>query len=105
MLLGLFGISTAAAAVFAVMFGGANGLLTIARGAVPLSLFGAAGYGRLMGRIASPFMVMQSAAPLVMAFVIERASDRRGAGACRGFRGDCARLLRRYSTAGLTPRR
>lgn len=74
-LLGLFGITTAAAAVFAVLFGGANGLLTIARGAVPLSLFGAAGYGRLMGRIASPFMVMQSAAPLVMAFVIERASD------------------------------
>jgi hypothetical protein len=57
------------------MFGMANGLLTIARGAVPLALFGAAGYGHLMGRIAGPFLVMQAIAPLVLAFVAERASD------------------------------
>jgi hypothetical protein len=53
----------------------ANGLITIARGAVPLALFGAAGYGHLMGRIAGPFLVMQAIAPLVLAFVAERASD------------------------------
>ena len=57
------------------MFGAANGLVTITRGAVPLALFGADGYGRLMGRLAGPFLVMQAAAPLVMAFVVERASD------------------------------
>ncbi|MGE5780422.1 MAG: MFS transporter, partial [Hyphomicrobiales bacterium] len=50
-LLALFGLSVPTAAAFAVMFGMANGLLTIARGAVPLALFGAAGYGHLMGRI------------------------------------------------------
>ena len=33
------------------------------------------GYGRLIGRIAGPWLVMQSAAPLVMAFVAERFSD------------------------------
>ena len=71
----LFGISTPLAAAFALMFGGANGLATIARGAVPLALFGASGYGRLMGRLAGPFLVVQSAAPLVMAFVIEKTSD------------------------------
>jgi MFS family permease len=74
-LLALTGISTPVAAVFALMFGGANGLTTIARGAVPLALFGASGYGRLMGRLAAPFLIVQSAAPLVMAFVVERFSD------------------------------
>jgi hypothetical protein len=74
-LLALFGLSAAVAATFAVMFGMANGLITIARGAVPLALFGAAGYGHLMGRIGGPFLVMQAIAPLVLAFVAERASD------------------------------
>lgn len=74
-MLALFGISTVSAAAFALMFGGANGLVTITRGAVPLTLFGAAGYGRLIGRIAGPSLIMQSAAPLIMAFVIERTSD------------------------------
>ena len=63
------------AAAFAVMFGAANGLVTITRGALPLALFGADGYGALMGRISGFWLVMQSAAPLVMAFVAERASD------------------------------
>jgi hypothetical protein len=71
----LSGVSAPAAAAFALMFGGANGLVTITRGAVPLALFGASGYGRLMGRLAGPWLVMQAAAPLVMAFVVERASD------------------------------
>jgi predicted MFS family arabinose efflux permease len=74
-LLALTGISPVTAAVFALMFGGANGLVTIARGAVPLSLFGAGGYGKLMGRLAAPFLLVQSAAPLVMAFVVETMSD------------------------------
>jgi hypothetical protein len=42
---------------------------------VPLALFGASGYGRLMGRLAGPFLLMQAAAPLVMAFAVERLSD------------------------------
>jgi len=74
-LLALLGISAPLAAVFALLFGAANGLITIARGALPLALFGAEGYGRLIGRISGPWLVMQSAAPLVMAFVAEHASD------------------------------
>ena len=50
-MLALFG-SRAGRGAFALMFGVANGLITIARGAVPLALFGAAGYGRMVGRIA-----------------------------------------------------
>jgi hypothetical protein len=68
-----FAVTTAAA--FALMFGGANGLITITRGAVPLALFGPHGYGRLIGRLAGPFQIMQAAAPLMMAFVVERFSD------------------------------
>jgi hypothetical protein len=74
-MLALFGISAPTAAAFALMFGAANGLVTIARGAVPLALFGAAGYGRLIGRIAGPSLLMQAAAPLMLALVAERVSD------------------------------
>jgi predicted MFS family arabinose efflux permease len=74
-LMAVLGISAPVAAAFAVMFGAANGLITITRGALPLALFGAEGYGALMGRISGFWLVMQSAAPLVMAFVAERTSD------------------------------
>ena len=74
-LIALFGLTVAAAASFAVMFGMANGLLTIARGAVPLALFGAAGYGHIVGRIGGPYLAMQAIAPFVLAFVAERVSD------------------------------
>ena len=84
-MLAVFGISTAAAAAFALMFGGANGLVTITRGAVPLALFGASGYGRLMGRLAGPWLLMQAAAPLVMAFVVDRASDAAALALAAGF--------------------
>jgi MFS family permease len=74
-MLGAFGLSTVVATAFVIMMGLANGLVTIARGAVPLALFGAAGYGRMIGRIARPSLVVQASAPLVVAFVAERTSD------------------------------
>jgi len=75
-LMALAGLSFAVAAAFMVMFGMANGLITIARGTLPLVLFGASGYGALIGRIAGPFLVMQAIAPLVLALVAEHGSDR-----------------------------
>jgi hypothetical protein len=74
-LLALLKFSVALALTFAVLFGIANGLITITRGAVPLALFGPVGYGRLVGRIAGPSLVMQALAPVVLALVIERSSD------------------------------
>jgi hypothetical protein len=74
-LLAFAGVSTPVAAAFAIMFGTANGLVTIARGTVPLALFGATGYGALMGRIAGPSLVLQAIAPFVLALVAERVSD------------------------------
>jgi hypothetical protein len=74
-MLAAFGLSTTVAIAFAIMFGAANGLVTITRGTVPLALFGPIGYGRLIGRIAGPSLIMQALAPLVLAFVAERTSD------------------------------
>jgi len=73
--LALLPFSAASAAIFAVMFGMANGLLTIARGTVPLALFGASGYGRLVGRIGGPFLVVQALAPVIVTTVAEHTSD------------------------------
>ncbi len=101
----LFGLSAPVAAAFALMFGGANGLITITRGALPLALFGAAGYGRLIGRLAGPFLLMQAAAPLVMAFVVDRASDPARARARRRLRRRRARLLYRDPQARLSKHR
>ncbi len=77
-LLALLPFSAAMAAMFAVMYGMANGLLTIARGTVPLALFGASGYGRLVGRIGGPFLVVQALAPVVVTYVADRVSDAAG---------------------------
>jgi MFS family permease len=74
-LLAAFGVPAPVAAGFAILFGIANGLLTISRGTVPLTLFGASGFGSIIGRIAGPSLVLQAAAPLVIAFAAERASD------------------------------
>ena len=74
-LIAIFGLSAVTAGIFMVMFGMANGLITIARGTVPLALFGASGYGALIGRIAGPFLVMQAVAPLALAAIAERTTD------------------------------
>jgi MFS family permease len=97
-MLALLGISAPVAAAFALLFGGANGLVTITRGAVPLALFGASGYGRLVGRLAGPFLLVQAAAPLVMAFVVDRASDPAALALAAGFASAalvCFILIRR----------
>jgi dipeptide/tripeptide permease len=74
-LLAIAGISAPTAALFYIMFGASNGLVTIARGAVPLALFGPLGFGAVVGRLARPWLAMQAAAPLVLAVVAERVSD------------------------------
>ena len=60
-------------------------MVTIARGAVPLALFGPAGYGRIVGRIARPSLIITALAPLAMAFVAERTSDPVALGVAAGF--------------------
>ncbi len=97
-LLLLLPFSAAVGAAFAVMYGMANGLMTIARGTVPLSLFGAKGFGQLVGRIGGPFLVVQAVAPVCMSYVAESASDTAGlvlAGAFAAAALTCFALIRR----------
>jgi MFS family permease len=97
-MLWLFGLSTPIAFAFAIMFGIANGLITIARGAVPLAMFGAVGYGSIIGRIAGPALIVTSIAPVVVAFIAERASDPVALAAVAAFGGlslVCFMLVRR----------
>jgi len=61
-----------AAAAFAVLHGGGNGLLTIARGTLPLALFGPSGYGRRVGIIIAPARVTTAAAPLLFGLMMSR---------------------------------
>jgi hypothetical protein len=46
-------------------YGGGIGLESIARGTLPLALFGASGYATLMGRLAMPSLLAQAAAPWI----------------------------------------
>lgn len=53
-------------------YGGGIGLESIARGTVPLALFGAEGYAALMGKLALPSLLLQAAAPSLGAVLIHR---------------------------------
>jgi hypothetical protein len=53
-------------------YGAGIGLESIARGTLPLALFGASGYATLMGGLAMPSLFAQAAAPWVGALLLER---------------------------------
>jgi MFS family permease len=57
---------------FTLVMGASQGVLTIVRGAVPLALFGAAGYGAVLGVIATPVLVVNAASPTVFAWIVDR---------------------------------
>lgn len=65
------GFSVYAALVFALIYGASNGLVTIAKGAVPLSLFGRKGYGEMLGLLTAPALYLNAAAPLGFAVLLE----------------------------------
>ena len=69
-LFALLGFSWPAAIVFAVLYGASNGLVTIAKGAVPLMLFGTRGYGEVLGVISAPNLILNAAAPLLFALLL-----------------------------------
>jgi hypothetical protein len=57
---------------FTLLMGASQGVITIVRGAVPLALFGATGYGAVLGVIATPVLVVNAAAPTVFAWIVDR---------------------------------
>ena len=66
MLIGAPGV----AAVGIVLYGSGSGIRSIARGTVPLALFGREGYAILMGRIAMPTLIAQAASPAIGAWLL-----------------------------------
>jgi predicted MFS family arabinose efflux permease len=66
MLVGAPGVAAAGI----VLYGAGSGIRSIARGTVPLALFGKEGYAILMGRIAMPTLVAQAASPSVGAWLL-----------------------------------
>ena len=61
-----------AAVVFALVFGAGQGLSYIVRGVLPLTLFGADGYGARTGRINSVRLFVSAGAPFLAAAIFER---------------------------------
>jgi predicted MFS family arabinose efflux permease len=57
-----------------VLYGAGNGIYSIARGTVPLALFGPARYPLVVGRLARPGLIAQALAPPAGAFVLTHAS-------------------------------
>jgi predicted MFS family arabinose efflux permease len=64
-------IGPSAAAAFAVFYGAGNGLLTIARGTVPLAVFGPHGYGERTGLLGAPARAAQALAPLLFGLLLD----------------------------------
>ena len=69
--LGAFG-AVAASGVFTVLHGAGSGILTIARGTVPLAMFGPENYGYRLGLLGAPSRIMMATAPLLFGLLIDR---------------------------------
>jgi predicted MFS family arabinose efflux permease len=69
--LALFGAAVASAP-FTILHGAGSGILTIARGTVPLAVFGPANYGYRLGLLGAPTRVATAAAPLLFGMLIDR---------------------------------
>jgi len=65
------------ALAFALLYGWANGVMTIVRGTVPGVLFGARDYGALLGRLAQPQFILKAFAPVAVTLVFALDPSRR----------------------------
>jgi hypothetical protein len=64
-------MGAAGAVPFAVLYGAGNGLLTIARGTVPLAIFGPRAYGERTGLVGAPARAAQALAPLTFGLLLD----------------------------------
>jgi hypothetical protein len=59
-------------AVGFILYGAGGGMRSIARGTLPLALFGAPGYPTLIGRLATPSLLAQAISPLIAALLLDQ---------------------------------
>jgi MFS family permease len=57
---------------FTLLLGASQGVITIVRGAVPLALFGAKGYGAVLGLIATPVLLVNAFSPAIFALLVDQ---------------------------------
>jgi MFS family permease len=57
---------------FTLLHGAGNGILTIARGTVPLAIFGSENYGYRLGLLGAPARILQAGAPITFGVLIDR---------------------------------
>jgi predicted MFS family arabinose efflux permease len=69
--LGMFGAAVASVP-FTILHGAGGGILTIARGTVPLAIFGAENYGYRLGVLGVPTRIATAAAPLLFGILIDK---------------------------------
>jgi len=69
----LSGGNLAAIVLFTVLMGASQGVITIVRGALPLALFGATGYGTVLGILATPILIVNAASPTLFALIVDHA--------------------------------
>ena len=70
-LLVLVGLGPVAAPAFAILHGLGNGIMTIAKGTLPLAIFGPRGYGQMQGLLMAPTRLAQAASPLVFGAALQ----------------------------------
>lgn len=68
----------AVAALFVVLYGCANGLMTIVRGGLPLAVFGSRGYGELLGMVSAPALAVSAFAPVTFSVLVQATGPRTG---------------------------
>jgi hypothetical protein len=68
----LMAIGAPAITAFAILHGAGNGLLTIAKGTLPLAIFGPVGYGLRSGVLGAPARAAQAGAPLIFGLLLDR---------------------------------
>ena len=69
---GLLTLGAAAAPAFALSQGGGNGMLTVAKGALPLSLYGPDNYAYRSALLATPARFTQVAGPVLFGLILDR---------------------------------
>ncbi len=62
----------AGAYALALLHGAGNGILTIAKGTLPLAVFGPAGYGARQGWLGAPARLLQASSPFLFGIALER---------------------------------
>ncbi len=70
--LALAAFGSPAAVIFGILHGAGNGILTIAKGTLPLAIFGPQGYGHRQGVLMVPARIAQALSPWLFGLALDR---------------------------------